>query len=224
MCLMSSHKGIDIWLEIGEFQAQVSTHFQKKAAFCPTDGNKRQTTILDEINYSDGISKFIFDSGVHQPPFDLLAFIDPLESPIDPKRSISTILATPELKDNQRCIIVHCNRGLRCLGAASEYGSRRVLSQWVPVRRCAAVEGAVVTARWPRWVCCLGTMCNGDAKKLLDGRITPRHNRSLKCSLATFSLCGGNRQGLHWTACPVASIACETMLGSNYYTMACAAS
>ncbi|KRZ82908.1 hypothetical protein T08_1475 [Trichinella sp. T8] len=42
-----------------------------------------------------------------------------------------------------------CNRGLRCLGAASEYGSRRVLSQWVPVRRCAAVEGAVVTARWP---------------------------------------------------------------------------
>ncbi|KRZ51667.1 hypothetical protein T02_14602 [Trichinella nativa] len=28
MCLMSSHKGIDIWLEIGEFQAQVSTHFQ----------------------------------------------------------------------------------------------------------------------------------------------------------------------------------------------------
>ncbi|KRX29900.1 hypothetical protein T05_8795 [Trichinella murrelli] len=28
MCLMSSCKGIDIWLEIGEFQAQVSTHFQ----------------------------------------------------------------------------------------------------------------------------------------------------------------------------------------------------
>ncbi|KRX62352.1 hypothetical protein T09_11797 [Trichinella sp. T9] len=28
MCLMSSSKGIDIWLEIGEFQAQVSTHFQ----------------------------------------------------------------------------------------------------------------------------------------------------------------------------------------------------
>ncbi|KRY03360.1 hypothetical protein T12_6200 [Trichinella patagoniensis] len=31
MCLMSSCKGIDIWLEIGEFQAQVSTHFQNKA-------------------------------------------------------------------------------------------------------------------------------------------------------------------------------------------------
>ncbi|KRX69058.1 hypothetical protein T06_9696 [Trichinella sp. T6] len=28
MCLMSSCNGIDIWLEIGEFQAQVSTHFQ----------------------------------------------------------------------------------------------------------------------------------------------------------------------------------------------------
>ncbi|KRY05578.1 hypothetical protein T03_13467 [Trichinella britovi] len=26
--LMSSSKGIDIWLEISEFQAQVSTHFQ----------------------------------------------------------------------------------------------------------------------------------------------------------------------------------------------------
>ncbi|KRX32346.1 hypothetical protein T02_12214 [Trichinella nativa] len=41
MCLMSSSKGIDIWLEIGEFQAQVSTHFQNKAAFCLTGGNKR---------------------------------------------------------------------------------------------------------------------------------------------------------------------------------------
>ncbi|KRX29121.1 hypothetical protein T05_7478 [Trichinella murrelli] len=30
MCLMSSCKGIDIWLEIGEFQAQVSTHFQTR--------------------------------------------------------------------------------------------------------------------------------------------------------------------------------------------------
>ncbi|KRZ57831.1 hypothetical protein T02_15264 [Trichinella nativa] len=49
-------------------------------------------TILDEINYSDGISKFIFDPGVHRPPFD------PLESPIDPKGSISTTLATPALK------------------------------------------------------------------------------------------------------------------------------
>ncbi|KRX50968.1 hypothetical protein T05_4996 [Trichinella murrelli] len=26
--------------------------------------------VLDEINYSDGISKFIFDPGVHRPPFD----------------------------------------------------------------------------------------------------------------------------------------------------------
>ncbi|KRY07934.1 hypothetical protein T12_13985 [Trichinella patagoniensis] len=68
-------------------------------------------------------------------------------------------------------------------------------------------------------------MCSGDAQQqLLDGRIIPRHNRSSKCSLATFSLSGGNRQGLHWTGCPVVSIACETMLGSNYYTVACAAS
>ncbi|KRZ89008.1 hypothetical protein T08_3669 [Trichinella sp. T8] len=33
MCLMSSCKGIDIWLEIGEFQAQVSTHFQVQRGF-----------------------------------------------------------------------------------------------------------------------------------------------------------------------------------------------
>ncbi|KRZ86665.1 hypothetical protein T08_7366 [Trichinella sp. T8] len=39
MCLMSSCKGIDIWLEI----------------------------VLDEMDYSDGISKFIFDPGVHRP-------------------------------------------------------------------------------------------------------------------------------------------------------------
>ncbi|KRZ65951.1 hypothetical protein T10_1144 [Trichinella papuae] len=64
-------------------------------------------------------------------------------------------------------------------------------------------------------------MFSGDAQQLLDGRIIPRRNRSLKCSLATCSLCGGNRQGLQWT---VVSIACETMLGVNYFTVACAAS
>ncbi|KRZ82528.1 hypothetical protein T08_4797 [Trichinella sp. T8] len=41
--------------------------------------------ILHEINLSIGISKFIFDPGVHRPQFDT-------------KRSILTTLATPELE------------------------------------------------------------------------------------------------------------------------------
>ncbi|KRZ64273.1 hypothetical protein T08_9205, partial [Trichinella sp. T8] len=53
----------------------------------------------------------------------------------------------------------------------------------------------------------LGTMCSGDAQQLFDGRIMPCRNRSLKCSLATCSSCGGNRRGLQWTGCPVVSIA-----------------
>ncbi|KRX25631.1 hypothetical protein T07_11692 [Trichinella nelsoni] len=67
-------------------------------------------------------------------------------------------------------------------------------------------------------------MCSGDAQQLFDGCIMPRHNRSLKCSLATCSLCGGNRRGLQWTGCPVVYIACETILGSNCFTVVCAAS
>ncbi|KRY47186.1 hypothetical protein T03_7381 [Trichinella britovi] len=50
-------------------------------------------------------------------------------------------------------------------------------------------------------------MCSGDAQQLFDGRIMPCRNRSLKCSLATCSSCGGNRRGLQWTGCPVVSIA-----------------
>ncbi|KRZ01481.1 hypothetical protein T11_2256 [Trichinella zimbabwensis] len=67
-------------------------------------------------------------------------------------------------------------------------------------------------------------MFSGDAEQLLDGRIIPRRNRSLKSSLATCSLCGGSRRGWQWTGCPVVSIACETMLGVNNFTVACAAS
>ncbi|KRZ74356.1 hypothetical protein T10_10874 [Trichinella papuae] len=65
MCLMSSSKDTDIWVEI----------------------------VRHEINSSDGISKFIFDPGVHRPLFD------PLDCPIVPKGSISTTLATPALED-----------------------------------------------------------------------------------------------------------------------------
>ncbi|KRY25985.1 hypothetical protein T01_8059, partial [Trichinella spiralis] len=49
-----------------------------------------------------GISKFIFDPGVHPPPsttFDPYAFIELLDIPIDPIGSISTTLATPGLFD-----------------------------------------------------------------------------------------------------------------------------
>ncbi|KRY39557.1 hypothetical protein T01_4935 [Trichinella spiralis] len=70
MCLMSSSMGSDIWLE----------------------------TVLHKINSSNGISKFIFDPGAHRTPFDLSAFIDPLDSLIDPKGSISTTLAIPGLQ------------------------------------------------------------------------------------------------------------------------------
>ncbi|XP_003382264.1 conserved hypothetical protein [Trichinella spiralis] len=48
-----------------------------------------------------GISKFIFDPGVHPPPHRIrpYTFIDLLDIPIDPIGSISTTLATPGLVD-----------------------------------------------------------------------------------------------------------------------------
>ncbi|KRY56877.1 hypothetical protein T03_14828 [Trichinella britovi] len=56
------------------------------------------TFILYEINSSNGISKFIFDPGVHRPPLDPYTFVDPLDSPIHPRGPISTYLATPVVK------------------------------------------------------------------------------------------------------------------------------
>ncbi|KRZ27660.1 hypothetical protein T4B_11488 [Trichinella pseudospiralis] len=55
--------------------------------------------ILHETNFSDGISKFTFDAGVHRPPFHPRAFIDRLGSLVDPKRFLSATLATPVLSN-----------------------------------------------------------------------------------------------------------------------------
>ena len=43
--------------------------------------------------------KFNRPLGVYRPPFDPQTFIDPLDSPIDPRGSISTTLGTPALDE-----------------------------------------------------------------------------------------------------------------------------